>query len=60
MSRNKIMINMLLLTMLVGMALIPAVNAQREDNFSEDEYNLPDYGPSIFANLKDDSTVIET
>lgn len=51
---------MLLLTMLVGMALIPAVNAQREDNFSEDEYNLPDYGPSIFANLKDDSTVIET
>ena len=60
MSRNKMGIGILILAMLIGMALIPAVNAQQEDNFSEDEYNLPDYGPSIFANLKDDSTVIET
>jgi hypothetical protein len=51
---------MLILTMLlVGMALIPAVNAQ-EDNFSEDEYNFPEYGPNIFVELKDDSNVIET
>jgi hypothetical protein len=42
------------------MALIPAVSAQQEDNFTEGEYYLPDYGPSIFVELKDDSDVIET
>lgn len=46
--------------MLVGMALRPAVNAQQEDNFFEDGYYLPDYGSSIFVELKDDSSVIET
>lgn len=31
-----------------------------EDIFFDDGYYLPDYGPSIFAELKDDSDVIET
>lgn len=58
MSKNKIGI-LILAMLLIGMSLTSAVNAQQEDNFSEDKY-LPDYGPSIFAELKDDSDVIET
>lgn len=50
----------ILAMLLVGMELIPAVNAQQEDNFTEGEYYLPDYGPSVFEKLKDDSDVIET
>ncbi len=34
MIKNKIGIGIILLTMLVGMALIPAVSAQKEDNYS--------------------------
>ncbi|HOW14038.1 hypothetical protein [Methanosarcina sp.] len=34
MSRNKITISILLLVMLVGMVLIPAVNAEEEDKYS--------------------------
>lgn len=61
MKRSKIGIGILILvTLLVGMVLIPAVNAQQEDNFTEGEYYLPDYGPSVFEKLKDDSDVIET
>ena len=59
MKKNKFEIGILILAMLVSMALIPAVGAQQEDNFSEDEYYLPDYGPSIFADLEDDSDVID-
>ncbi len=60
MIKNKIGIGTLILAMLlVGMVLIPAVNAQQEDNFTEGEYYLPNYGPSIFAELKDDPDVIE-
>ncbi|HBC32093.1 MAG TPA: hypothetical protein DC024_12730 [Clostridiales bacterium] len=31
-----------------------------EDNFTEGEFYLPDYGPSIFEKLKDNPDVIET
>ena len=34
MIKNKLTIGVILLTMLVGMALIPAVSAQKEDNYS--------------------------
>lgn len=60
MKRNKSGIGILLLTILIGMVLIPAVNAQQTENFSENEYYFPDYGPSTFADLEYDSDVIET
>ncbi len=40
MSRNKIMINMLLLTMLVGIALIPAVSAATNNENSDIMNNI--------------------
>jgi hypothetical protein len=60
MSKNKIGISILLLAMIAGIMLVPAVNAQQEDNFFDDGSDLPDYDPSIFEKLKDDSDVIET
>lgn len=61
MKCNKSRTGILILAMLlVSIALIPAVDAQQEDNFTEGEYYLPTYGPSIFEKLKDDSDVIET
>lgn len=57
MIKNKIRIETLSLAILL--ALVPAVNAQQTENFSEYEYYFPDYGPIIFAELEDNSDVIE-
>lgn len=46
--------------LLVSITVIPTVNAQEEDNFTDSEYYLPDYGPSVFEKFKDDLDVIAT
>jgi hypothetical protein len=61
MNKNKIGIGILVLAvLLVSIAVIPTVNAQEEDNFTDSEYYLPDYGPSVFEKLKNDLDVIAT